>query len=98
MSARKAALGGTVLVVNAVIMAVEMLATRLLFPFYGNTVFVWSSVISIIIAGLFLGYMAGGLAAERVKDKGGLVFAELLAAGVLVMFVPTSGDALQFKA
>jgi spermidine synthase len=97
VSARKAALGGTVLVVNAVIMAVEMLATRLLFPFYGNTVFVWSSVISIIIAGLFLGYMAGGLAAERVKDKGGLVFGELLAAGLLVMFVPTVGDALLFR-
>lgn len=97
MSLRRGALALIALAVNAVIMAVEMLATRLLFPFYGNTIFIWSSIISIVIAGLFLGYMAGGMAAERVKNRFGLVFAELLAAGAVVMFIPYLGDAFLFR-
>ncbi|MFA6317239.1 MAG: fused MFS/spermidine synthase [Elusimicrobiota bacterium] len=86
---------GTVLAVNGVVMSVEMLSTRLLFPRYGNTVFTWSAVISIVIAGLFLGYMAGGWLADRAKDGAKrLVFWELLASGILVSAVPWMCDAL----
>src|SRR5258708_1991264 len=88
---RAVLLAAVVLAANAVIMSVEMLATRLLFPFYGNTIFVWSSVITIIIAGLFIGYMAGGFAADRYKNRAGLVVFELLASGLLVMVVPAFG-------
>lgn len=76
------------LVANAVVMSVEMLSTRLLFPIFGNTVFTWSAVISIIIAGLFLGYMAGGCLSDRRTSLARLVFLELLAAGLLVAAVP----------
>ncbi|MFA5141072.1 MAG: fused MFS/spermidine synthase, partial [Elusimicrobiota bacterium] len=60
-AARETLTGLIVLLSNAVIMSVEMLAARMLFPHYGNTVFTWSAVITIIIAGLFLGYMIGGV-------------------------------------
>jgi spermidine synthase len=93
-AAREALTGFIVLLANAVIMSVEMLATRMLFPHYGNTVFTWSAVITTIIAGLFLGYMLGGIAAERSKDREGLLGGELLAAGALVALVPLLFDAV----
>ncbi len=75
-------------------MGVELLATRLLFPRFGNTVFTWSSVIAIIVAGLFLGYLAGGWLSERSKNRPSLAFAELLASGLLVSCVPWAADLL----
>ncbi len=91
---REALAGLAVLAANLVIMAVEMLATRLLFPRFGNTVFTWSAIITIIIAGLFLGYMAGGIAAERSRDRWRLVGGELAASGLLVLAIPWLSDLL----
>ncbi|MBI4679385.1 MAG: fused MFS/spermidine synthase [Elusimicrobia bacterium] len=82
------------LAANMAVMSVEMLSTRLLFPRYGNTVFTWSAVISIVIAGLFLGYMAGGWLTDRKTSLPRLVFLELLAAGILVSAVPLLCDLL----
>ncbi len=86
-----------VLAVNAVIMSVEMLATRLLFPRFGNTVFTWSAVISIVVAGLSLGYAAGGWLADKSKRRERLIFYELLAGAVLVAAVPWLCDALVLR-
>lgn len=43
----------------------EIVATRVLSPFYGNTIFTVSSVISVILAALSLGYYTGGRLADR---------------------------------
>lgn len=83
-----------VLGTNAAVMGVELLATRLLFPRFGNTVFTWSAVIAIIVAGLFLGYLAGGWLSERSKSRPSLAFAELLVSGILVSCVPWAADFL----
>lgn len=87
-SGRESLAGLVVLLVNVVIMSVELLATRLLFPRFGNTIFTWSAVITIVIAGLFAGYWAGGVLADRRQDRFGLLSAELAAASVLVLLVP----------
>ena len=39
---------------------VEVLAVRVLSPYYGNTIFTVSSVISVILLALSAGYYAGG--------------------------------------
>ncbi len=93
LSWRAPAASAIVLCANVVIMSVELLATRLLFPRYGDTIFTWSTVISIIIAGLFLGYMAGGSLAERRRAPA-LLCAELCAGGALVAAVPWVCDRL----
>lgn len=77
-----------VLAVNAVSLALELLATRLLFPDFGNTLYTWSAVISIIIAGFFIGSLAGGYLSDKSQDRVELVFRELLIAGLLVACVP----------
>lgn len=83
-----------VLFVNAVVMSVELLATRLLFPRYGNTIFAWSAVITIVIVGLFAGYIAGGWLADRAKSPFSAVSGELWAAAALTFAVPYLGDRL----
>src|SRR5690606_13006373 len=44
---------------------VEVTATRILAPWYGNTIFTFSSVISVILAALSIGYYLGGKLADR---------------------------------
>ena len=48
-------------------MMIEVLGTRILGPFYGVSLFVWSSLISVTLIALALGYYLGGIAADRAK-------------------------------
>lgn len=50
---------------GAVLMALEILASRVLAPHFGNSVYVWGSIISVFLAALSLGYLWGGRLADR---------------------------------
>ena len=52
-------------VTGAVIMALEILSSRILAPEFGNSVFVWGSIISVFLAALSIGYYLGGQLADR---------------------------------
>lgn len=62
---RPFALRATVFFSGAVILAVEVMAVRILSPYFGNTIFNFSSVISVILAALSAGYWYGGRLADR---------------------------------
>ena len=47
------------------VLIVEISATRMLAPFFGNSIFTFSSVIGIVLAALSLGYYLGGRLADR---------------------------------
>jgi hypothetical protein len=49
---------------GAVVMSYEMLGSRVLAPNFGNSVFVWGSLISVFLAGLSAGYYLGGRLAD----------------------------------
>jgi hypothetical protein len=55
---------GVVFFSGAVVMAFEILGSRVLAPFFGSSIFVWGSLISIFLAGLSVGYYGGGKAAD----------------------------------
>ncbi len=55
----------TVFVVGAVILILEILGTRIVAPYYGTTIYVWSSLIGVTLMALSMGYYAGG----RLADK-----------------------------
>lgn len=55
---------------GAAVLAVEVMAVRILSPYFGNTIFAFSSVISVILAALSLGYWYGGRRADRLPDEG----------------------------
>lgn len=71
-------------------MIVEVAATRVLSPFYGNTIFTVSSVISIILAALSIGYYVGGRAADKYPSLR-LFFGIIMASGVLSLALNLAG-------
>jgi len=50
---------------GGVLMALEILSSRVLSPHFGNSVYVWGSIISTFLAALSLGYGIGGRLADR---------------------------------
>ncbi len=50
---------------GAVLMALEILSSRVLAPHFGNSVYVWGSIISVFLAALSVGYLWGGRLADR---------------------------------
>src|SRR5438046_2612162 len=68
------------------ILVLEVLATRILAPYFGNTIYTISSVLSVVLAALAVGYYLGGRVADRRPSKR-LFFAIIFAGGlgVLVM-------------
>ena len=69
------------------ILAVELLGTRVLGPFYGVSLFLWSALISVTLAALSAGYAIGGRWADRngTLTSLGWIFA---IAGVWLLTVP----------
>jgi len=55
----------TVFVTGACVLVIEVVAMRVLAPYYGNTIFTASSVITVILTALSIGYYLGGKLADR---------------------------------
>ncbi len=55
-----------VFVTGGSVMVIELLGTRLIAPFYGASLYVWSSLISVTMIALAVGYYVGGYWADRV--------------------------------
>lgn len=80
-------LGATAVLAGAAVMSVEVLGARLLAPFFGVSLFVWTALIGTTLIALAAGYLVGGIAADRIESPGPLC-AALIAAGILVALVP----------
>lgn len=76
-----------VFICGALVMSFEILGSRVLAPNFGNSVFVWGSLISIFLAGLSAGYYAGGRIADRNPSTGKLALI-ILVPGVLFITFP----------
>lgn len=51
-------------VCGAVVMVFEMVGSRILGPYFGTSIYVWTSLIGVILASLSLGYYLGGRVAD----------------------------------
>ena len=60
----------TVFLTGGAVMVIELLGTRIIAPFYGVSLYVWSSLISVALIALAIGYFAGGRWADRAKRTG----------------------------
>ncbi|MBD3388086.1 MAG: hypothetical protein GF416_03475 [Candidatus Altiarchaeales archaeon] len=54
----------TVFSAGASVMVVEILASRIMAPYYGSSTFVWSALIAVVLASLSVGYYVGGRLAD----------------------------------
>jgi spermidine synthase len=74
---------------GGILMALEILSSRVLAPHFGNSVYVWGSIISIFLAALSVGYMLGGQLADRQPSMallGRLVVVVALCQAVLMIY------------
>lgn len=69
------------------VMGIELSATRLIAPYFGASLFVWTNVIGVILGALSLGYYLGGKFSERFPDLKFLLNIILLA-GILSAIIP----------
>lgn len=55
----------TATITGAIVMAMELTAFRLYAPYFGNSIYVWGSMISVVMLALAVGYSLGGWLADR---------------------------------
>ena len=76
-----------VFVSGAVLMALEIVGSRVLAPYFGSSIFVWGSLISVVMAALSIGYYWGGWMSAREPSYGKLLTL-LVIPGILIFFLP----------
>jgi len=73
---------------GAVIMVIELTGSRVMAPYLGTSLVVWTSLIGIILASLSLGYWWGGRLADRRPEArllGGLILLASLATAAIAL-------------
>ena len=75
---------------GAIVMAFEILGSRVLAPDFGSTIFVWGSLISVFLSGLAAGYYIGGQVSDRIRSFA-LLSLLIFIPGVMMMTFPLYG-------
>ncbi|MBI5969640.1 MAG: fused MFS/spermidine synthase [Deltaproteobacteria bacterium] len=79
----------TAFVCGAVVMIIELIGSRVIGPPFGVSLFVWTSLITVTLVSLALGYWIGGRLADA-RENAGSLFLIILASGVYLLFVPVA--------
>jgi spermidine synthase len=77
----------TAVVCGALVMVIEVMGSRVVGPFFGVSLFVWTSLIAVTLVALALGYGFGGYLADRYSSPKYL-YIIIMIAGVLTLLVP----------
>jgi predicted membrane-bound spermidine synthase len=72
---------------GASVLAIEILGTRIIGPYYGVNLFLWSALIGVTLAALSVGYVIGGTWADRKPAFSRLAWI-LVAAGIWIALLP----------
>ncbi len=92
---------------GALVMAYEIIGSRILAPFIGASTYVWTSLIGVILASLSLGYWLGGRMADRRPDvrilasvifiAGGLISVTVLVKEIVLSFVASAPVGVELR-
>ncbi len=72
---------------GASVMSVELSGVKMIAPYYGSTLYVWASVLSVTLGGLALGYFLGGRIANQIDGSKSCPVI-LLTGALLIAFMP----------
>ncbi len=84
-------LGLIVFTSGGVLLALEIVASRIIAPYFGNSIYVWGSLIGVFLAALTTGYYLGGRLADRWPSPAGFA-GVVFVAGALVLLIPPVGS------
>lgn len=76
-----------IFIAGAAVLAIEILGTRILGPFYGVSLFLWSALITVTLVALSAGYALGGRWADKGTTLSRLYYL-IAGAGVWVLVIP----------
>jgi spermidine synthase len=76
-------------------MSLEIIGGRLLSPFFGNSVYVWGSIISVFLIALSSGYYLGGTIADK-KPFITVLMGVLTLSGLLMLFIPLLAEPVAY--
>src|SRR5580765_4981096 len=83
---------------GALVMILEIVGARMIAPYFGSSVYVWTAVVGVILGGLSFGYWYGGKLADQTAEDRILAMILLMAAGVLLVTLVAQSVALGFVA
>ncbi|MDA9207128.1 fused MFS/spermidine synthase, partial [Crocinitomicaceae bacterium] len=76
-----------VFIEGATVMAVELFGAKMMTPYYGSSLIVWTTVIGITLLCLTIGYYFGGRLSMKYKPQN-LVFTQLMISVILIGMMP----------
>ncbi len=77
----------TAFVAGMSVMSIEMAISRLLAPYFGTSLFVWTNVLALIMVALTIGYSVGGKIADKYPSER-LLYQIMLGIGIYLSLVP----------
>lgn len=80
------ALPAVVFITGGCVLVLEVTATRVLSPYFGNTIYTVSSILGVILAALSLGYYFGGILSDR-RPVSKWFYAIISVSGLSVIFL-----------
>jgi len=80
-------LTGLLVIFGAAVMSLEILASNLMSPYFGGSVYIWGSIISSFMIHFSFGYVLGGYLCKRTARVYPLLLL-LIVASVWIIFIP----------
>ncbi|KAF0218762.1 MAG: hypothetical protein FD174_2545 [Geobacteraceae bacterium] len=77
----------TSLFCGALVMVIEVLGSRVIGPFFGASLFVWTSLIAVTLVALSAGYAVGGIFSDR-RETPDYLYGIILLSGFFVLLIP----------
>jgi len=77
----------TAAICGALVMVIEVLGSRVIGPFFGVSLFVWTSLITVTMIALAAGYAIGGNFSDR-KSSPDWLYGIIMLSGLLVVLIP----------
>lgn len=76
----------TAALTGGIVMSLELAAFRLYAPYFGYSIYVWGTMISVVMAALACGYALGGWLADRSRS-GTILYAVIVSSGIYQLAV-----------
>ncbi|MDP2268884.1 MAG: fused MFS/spermidine synthase [Deltaproteobacteria bacterium] len=78
---------GMLVLFGAAVMSLEILASNLMSPYFGGSIYIWGSIISSFMIHFSVGYVLGGYLCKKTEKVYPLILL-LIIASLWVMFIP----------